>query len=345
MAVVGDTSMEIDEVDPEQSIGHLWDEPLAERIADQIEIDPSELTLTLARPIAGQERQFPDGWMLLAVDFPRSNPKGVLGAYLAGRLTRPGTEASLGLNLSEEPGWVMGSDFSVAWTETALIIIGYDKVAYFIDPQADTAHAEDVVDAVSKVFSSLPDQPTTPVPNPGPADEEEAPPAPSDPTMEAVLPTSVAGQQLTISSAAFLPDDPPDNLGSGLFGNLLPHFDQPGDDAALAFASAEGVAAFTIAHRLAGRTGDQLLAAALGELWANPSGFQLYRSANVADRHIVYHQDWGFYAQADVLYFFIYYGGYECSEDRTRCTFGPDDETERWMSDFVRAIPEPGSGS
>lgn len=344
MAVVGDAAMEIHEVGPGQSFGDLWDEAFAKRIADQIEIDPSALTVALARPVAGQEQQFPDGWMVLAVDFPRSNPKGVLGAYLAERLTRPDTEASLTHDLDDDARPVMGSDFSVAWTETALIIIGYDKVAYFTDPRADTAHAEGVVDAVSKAFSALPDRPTAPVPNPGPADEEEAPSAPPDPSMEAVLPTSVAGRPLTVSSAAFVPDDPGDNPGSGLFGDLLPHFDQPGSDAAVAFASAEGVTAFTIAHRLAGRTGDQLLAAALGELWANPSGFQLYRSADVDGRHIVYHQDWGFHAQEDVLYFFLYYGGYECAEDRTGCTFGPDDETERWMSDFVRAIPDPGSG-
>ena len=340
MAVVADAPMEIDEVDPGQSIGELWDEAFAKRIADQIEIDPSELTLNLARPIAGQEQQFPDGWMVLAVDFPGTNPKGVLGAYLAERLTRPGTEALLAQNLGDDAEPVIGSDFSVAWTETALMIIGYDKVAYFTDPQADTAHAEDVVDAVSKAFSALPDQPRTPVPNPGPADEEEAPSAPPDPSMEAVLPTSVAGQPLTVSSAAFVPDDPPDNLGSGLFGYLLPHFDQPGSDAAVGFASAEKPPVFTIAHRLAGRTGDELLAAALGELWANPSGYQLYRSADVDGRHIVYHQDWGFFALEDVLYFFVYYGGYDCSEDRTECTFGPDAETERGMTDFVRAIPD-----
>lgn len=342
MAVVGDAPMEIHEVNPGQSIGDLWDEAIAKRIADQIEIDPSELTLSLARPIAGQEQQFPDGWMVLAVDFPRSNAKGVLGAYLAERLTRPGTEASLAHQLGDDAGRLMGSDFSVTWTETALIIMGYDKVAYFIDPEADTAHAEDVVDAVSKAFSPLPDQSAAPVPNPGPA-TEEAPSAPPDPSMEAVFPTSVAGRPLTVSSAAFVPDDPGDNPGSGLFGDLLPHFKQPGSDAAVAFASAEGVTSLTIAHRLAGRTGDHLLAAALGELSANPSGFQLYRSADVDGRHLVYHQDWGFYAQEDVLYFFIYYGGYECAEDRTGCTFGPDDQTERWMTNFVRAIPDPAA--
>lgn len=339
MAVVGDAPMKIDEVDPRQSIGELWDEAFARRIADQIEIDPSELTLNLARSVAGPEQQAPDGWMVLAVDFPRGNPKGVLGAYLAERLARPGTEASLASNLDDD-GRVMGSDFSVAWTESALIIIGYDTVAYFTDPQADAAHAEDVVSAVSNAFSALPDQPTAPIPNPGSVGAAEEPSAPPDPSMEAVLPTSVAGRPLTVSSAAFVPDGPPDNLGSGLFGYLLPHFDQPGSDAALGFASAEEPPVFAIAHRLAGRTGDQLLAAALGELWANPGGYQLYRSLDVDGRRIVYHQDWGFLALEDVLYFFVYYGGYHCSEDRTGCTFGPDEESERGMTDFVRAIPD-----
>lgn len=158
--------------------------------------------------------------------------------------------------------------------------------------------------------------------------------------MEAALPTSVAGERLAISSAASVRHGAMDNLANGLFGRVLPHFDQPGSDAALGFASSEESPVFTIAHRLTGRTGDELLAAALGELWANPSGFQLYRSAEVDGRRFVYHQDWGFYAQADVLYFFLYYGGYECSEDRTSCTFGPDPGTHQRIHDIVRAIPE-----
>jgi hypothetical protein len=338
--------MEIDAVDSEQAIGDLWDEAFAERIADQIEVEPSALTLALARPVAGHEQQLPDGWMALAVGFPSGNPKGVFGAYLAERLTRPGTQVLLARNPTVAGAWAVGSDFSVARTETALIVIGYETIASFTDPQADTAHGEDVFNAISMAFAALPraDQPSEPVPNPRPAGEER-PSAPSDPSMEAALPTMVAGEPLTISSVAGVSDHPPDDLGSGLFGYLLPHFDQPGHEAALAFASADGVTILTIAHRLSGRSGDQLLAAALGELWANPSSFQLYRSADVGGRWIVYHQDWGFYAQDDILYFFIYYGGYGCPEDQTACTFGPDEETERWMSDFVQAIPDPGSGS
>lgn len=342
-AIVGDAPMEIDDEDPAQAIGDHWDEAFAERIADQIGVDPSALTLTLARPADGQEHRLPDGWTVMTVGFPAGNPRGVLGAYLAERLTRPGTEAALVDDLTDSAGWVMGSEFSVAWTEAALVVMGYDRVAYFTDPQADPAHAEDVLDALSRAFAALPgEHPPAPVPNPGPANEQ-ARSAPPDPSLEAAMPTIVADEPLTISSAAGLPDRPPDNLASGLFGYALPHFDQPGTDAAVAFASADGVGVLTIAHRLAGRSGDQLLAAALGELWSAPGGFQLYHGEDVDGRRIVYHQDWGFHARDDVMYFFVYYGGYECSDDRGRCTFGPDEKTRRWLTDFVRAIPDGGS--
>jgi hypothetical protein len=336
--MVGSGPMEIQEIDHDASVGEVWDASIAERIADQVHVDPQSLRVAVARPLPGREGELPAGWLIVAAEHPGGNPVGVLGAYLAERLSRPGTETALVDQLGDDRDVVFGSRFSAAYTDTVLLIIGYEPVATFTDPKADTAHAEAVIEALAAATDALPlpRGPSEPPRTPAPTDDN-APTPPPVPALEQALPATVDGERLSITSSASVVDARPDRLDAGLFGHLLPHFEQPGDEAAVAFASSEAFRTLIVAHRLAGRTGDELLAAALGELWANPGGFQLYRGAELDGRRYVYHQDWAFYAQGDVLYFLLYYGGYECSQ--ASCTFGPEPDIAELIREVVGAIP------
>jgi len=337
-AMIGSAPMEIEEVAHDASVGEVWDASIAERIANQVHVDARRLRVAVARPLPGREGELPAGWTIVAVEHPGGNPVGVLGAYLDERLTKPGTETALVDQLDDDRDVVFGSRFGAAYTDTVLLIMGYEPVAYFTDPKADAAHAEAVIEALAAATDALPlprgrsEPPRTPTPT-----DDNAPTPPPDSALERALPATIDGQRLSITSAASVVDPRPDRLDAGLFGHMLPHFEQSGDEAAVAFASSEGFRALIVAHRLAGRTGDELLAAALGELWANPGGFQLYRGAEIDGRRYVYHQDWGFYAQGDVLYFLLYYGGYECSQ--ASCTFGPEPELADLIREVVGAIP------
>lgn len=269
-----------------------------------------------------------------------ASQRAFLGAYLAEQLSQPGAETNLIERVAVERPIVLGSIFSLTWTDTTLIIFGYDPILSLPDlTQVDPAHAEAVVEAVTKAAAALPalDIATAgPRATPSQLDDTEPTPAP-DPNIEAALPQIAGGERLTIASFGAVRDQDLGRLNAGLFAYLLPHFGQPGTDAAIGFASSETLPTLVVAHRLTGRSGDELLAGALGEMWAQPSGTPLYRGAEVNGRRYLYHQDWAFYAQGEVLYFMPYYGGYDCTDES--CTFGPDAETADAVAEVVRAIP------
>lgn len=342
--MVGDEPMEITEVPPGGAVGDLWNADIAGRIAVQLDVDPAALRVAAARRASDQETELPAGWTIIAVDHPIGQPKGVLGAYLAERLSQPGVETNLIEQVVDDRPIAFGSIFSLASTDTTLVIFGYDPILSFPDQtQVDPTHAEAVIEAVTGAVAALPAPgvgTAAPRATPGPPDDAEPTPAP-DPEIEAALPQMAGGERLTIASFGAVRDQDLEGPNAGLFTYLLPHFEQPGTDAAIGFASSETLPTLVMAHRLTGRSGDELLAGALGEMWANPAGAPLYRGAEVDGRRYLYHQDWAFYAQGEVLYFMPYYGGYDCTDES--CTFGPDVETADAVEEVVRAIP--GSSS
>lgn len=335
--------MDVRLLDDGEAVDSIWDPLIAARMAGQIGVEPSDLTVATARPSGAAADELPPDWRIVAIAYPGADPIDAVGGYLAERMLRPGTETIL-VPWDQGPrrNLLVGESWNLGWTGEALFIIDFDIEPYLTLPRDQAARLPDVRVALSLTADALlpvlPDPTPLPRPSYAPSDETE-PTAEPDPPLEAMMPSSAGAIPLTVTSFSQLREQDLNGFAGGLHFLLRSQFDRPARDHSLAVAAAEGSTFSVWAHRIDGVSGEQLLGAVLGEMFAGQlgGGRSSFRGEEVDGRRYVIDSGRAFYAQGDILYWLLYLDVGGCFDE---CDTGPRPPLEEMVREAIADIPE-----
>jgi hypothetical protein len=336
-----DLRLELSDVEPTTTIGRVWDRDLAESVARQLGVDVGSLGVRSVATLTSDP--LPPEWTAITVAYPGGTAVQAVGGYLAEQLRRPEERAGSGPIDDGERTFVIGEDWALGWSDGLLLLVGFDVEPYLEASRDERNAMPNPHLLITTVADRLLGEPTvgaaSPSWRPFPSIGAE-PTAPPDPTLEALLPTSILGHAQHHTSFAWLTAEQVSSIMGGLHPRLLTHFDRDPADASLALGSGT-VSNFTMwAHRVRGLYGDELLGAVLGEQFAGlRSGERpAWEGREVEGRRYILNEWQGFYAADDVLYWILYFDFGDCFDECDHDTRPPFDEILR---EAIRAIPEP----
>lgn len=304
------------------------------RIAEQFNVRPADLAVAVTRARDPSRAASVADISIVTVPLPPGNPIGAVGAYVAARVEE--TTDPVGVDTYWAGGnrrAVAGRDWLTVLTDQALVVIWVDE---------DSPVAREAADAA---LALIPAQPEYTFPPYTPLPRDTGPPIPSDAELEAAMPDEVRGQPVRVVSRAYLRE-----IGAGfdtmLQSIVVPHFDAEPADVADAIGGTE-IPNFVIwALRLEGVTGQQQLAAFIGEKSAGQISFHsgtVYQSGEVAGRRYIGDERWFYFAEGDIFYWFQYFDFGDCiNEDGGYgCDYSDRPPLEELVRDAIAAIPPP----
>jgi hypothetical protein len=338
---LGGAEMEVHALDPLSDIAPRWDSGIAQRMALQLGVPTSELSLAVATPTPDSADQLPPAWRVIAVTYPGGDPTQAVGGYLAAVTIRPGSEVRLSPSFTgtEDRNFLIGSDWALGWTDEAIYLVDFDldaSIEVFKDGQATSPYPDEAMQLTAEaMLPALPAPTTRPRPSYAPNDPTEPTPPP-EPALEAVMPKSVFGRLLTMYSFAHMREQDLSSYTSGLFSVLLPAFDASVDDASLAIAADPATTFSVWGNRLKGVSGERLLGGFIGAFVADYGSDLSFTGAQVDGRAFVLTPGWALYARGDVLYWLVYYDVGDCYSD---CETPDRPTLEEIASEAIRGIP------